>query len=276
MSTCTQTITPADAARFQEILGALPEGAVLCLGAGVYRANLFLERSVTLRGLGQVIVDGHGHSTTIKIKGDAKRVVLERLTLSRGFGGALGNAGNLEVLGDSEVTVREVELTGGASESYGGGGFIADGGRVLFDRCRLSKNSGKQAAAGVVKGSARVTLRDSVIVDNQPGPQAAALLVTEIGELVLDHCTVLQPGGPAIQIDGRATQAPRVSFEGSIVGEVKIFAPGPEPVLHARDTAFAGPLAHLDGHAGNVLVETTVDAQGHAPAGSPAAGRGPR
>src|SRR5206468_932097 len=97
MNDCTKTVTPADAGSLQSIVAGLPEGAVLCLQAGVYQpVQLTVERSLTVRGIGAVILDGRFRASTIALNKPAD-LVLESLTLKNGSGGGMGAGGNLFV-----------------------------------------------------------------------------------------------------------------------------------------------------------------------------------
>ena len=92
MNDCTKTVTPADAGSLQSIVAALPEGAVLCLSAGVYQpVQLMVERSLTVRGIGDVVLDGRFRASTVQVNKPVD-LVLESLTLKNGSGGGTSSA----------------------------------------------------------------------------------------------------------------------------------------------------------------------------------------
>jgi hypothetical protein len=165
------------------------------------------------------------------------------------------------------------------SDSNGGGGFLAHAGTLLLERCRIERNSGKKAAAVLIDGSAKVTLRDCLIVGNsgtKPAMRPPAVLVDGAGELMLEHSTVLQDGGPAFKVHGWSVVAPRVTIDSCVLGEVTVEAPGPDPKIVVRQMAMVhGPTGIEDG-GGNLIGEFPVDANGRPAPYSAAAGRGTR
>src|SRR6476661_1593933 len=93
---CDKTIGPQDAPRLKSILSELPDGGVLCLAAGTYSANLWIERSVTIRGTGNgVVIEGAHKKSTVAVAGEHIQVTLEGITLRNGDGTAGGHGGNL-------------------------------------------------------------------------------------------------------------------------------------------------------------------------------------
>ena len=210
---CDKTIGPQDAPRLKSILSELPDGGVLCLAAGTYPANLWIERSLTIRGTGGgVVIDGAHKKSTVAVAGEHIHVTLEGITLRNGDGTQGGRGGNLWLGADANVTLREVTLENGTSSENGGGAFLAHEGTLLLERCRLVGNSGKRAHAAIVDGGARVTLRDCFAADNgDDRPQRRpAILVGEAAHLDIEHTTIVQAGAPAIGVAGTMGNAPVV------------------------------------------------------------------
>lgn len=127
---CTRTVTPADARRLQDILRELPDSATLCF-EGRYEADLHIERSVTLRGRGAVVIDGRRRATVLTIPTAGITLAVENLTLRRGAGGALGEGGCVSVLKRSTVTLRDVVLEHGEADANGGGAILALDGETV-------------------------------------------------------------------------------------------------------------------------------------------------
>jgi hypothetical protein len=277
---CDKTIHPADAAQLKAILAELPDGAVLCLSAGIYRANLWIERSITVRGTGAVVVDGGHQRPTVAIAADHLNVTFEGLTLKNGDGTAGGRGGNLWVGSDSKVLLRDVTLEHGSSSANGGGGFLAHEGTLVLERCRIVSNSGKRACAALVDGGANVTLRDCVVADNvdATGRPRPAILVGEAAQLQLEHTTIVQGGGAAVSIAGTLGNAPTVRISGSILADtpLEIATPGPAARVEISSSALAAPLPDGIIGVGNVVGSLGLDGQHRPGAGSIAHGRGPR
>jgi hypothetical protein len=209
MTACTKTITPADAASLQSIVSALPDGAVLCLEAGVYQpVHLFIEKAITLRGQGEVVLDGKFRASTVEVARPVD-VVLEQLTLRNGSGGGMGAGGNLFVSDGKSVTLRQVVLENGEADANGGGGVFARSGVVLLDHCTLRKNHGRRAHSILLQAPAQVTLRDCDL--DAGDAKAPAIAVSGKAQLTVENSRL--PG--ALQVDPGAT----VHVKGSRLGK---------------------------------------------------------
>ena len=177
MNDCTKTVTPADAGSLQSIVAALPEGAVLCLSAGVYQpVQLMVERSLTVRGIGDVVLDGRFRASTVQVNKPVD-LVLESLTLKNGSGGGMGGGGNLFVFDGRSVTLRQVVLENGEADANGGGGLFVRGGTVVLDPANPDERAievGPEddfAVLGVVCGVFRPFFEQ----EPAPEPEPAAL-----------------------------------------------------------------------------------------------------
>jgi hypothetical protein len=210
MNECTKTVTPADAPSLQSIVAGLPEGAVLCFSAGVYRpVQLTLDKGVTLRGLGDVVLDGKFRASTIAVTRPVD-VTLEQLTLKNGSGGGIGGGGNLFVVDARTVTLRQVVLDGGEADANGGGGLFARAGVVVLEHCTLHQNHGRRAHSILVQGPAKVTLK-ACDVDAVDG-KAPAIAVAAHGQLTVEASHVAGElrveGGAAVRVSGSKLQRP--------------------------------------------------------------------
>lgn len=277
---CDKTIGPQDAPRLKSILSELSDGGVLCLSAGTYPANLWIERSVTIRGSGSVILDGTHKKSTVAVAGEQINVTIEGVTLRNGDGTAGGHGGNLWVGADANVTLRDVTIENGTSSENGGGGFLAHEGTLLLERCRVVKNSGKRANAAIVDGGAKVTLRDCVFADNgdSSARRRPAILVGEAARLDIEHATIVQSGAAAVAVAGTLGNSPTVRITQSILGDasVETAAPGPAPRIEVSDCALAAALP--DGVTGsrNVVGPLGLDAEHRPTPSAISRGRGPR
>jgi hypothetical protein len=266
---CNKTIGPKDAPWLKSILSELPDGGVLCLTAGTYQANLWIERSVTIRGTGNVVIDGAHKKSTLAVAGEHIDVTIEGVTLRNGDGTAGGRGGNLWLGADAKVTLRDVVLENGTSSENGGGGFLAHEGTLLLERCRIVKNSGKRANAAIVDGGAKVTMRDCLVADNGDDTprKRPAILVGEAAHVDIDHTTIVQTGASAVAVAGTLGTAPGLRITHSILGDTSIESstPGPSAQIAVADSALASALPPGVNGSQNVVGPLGLDAD-HWPA----------
>src|SRR5262249_22119931 len=78
----TRTVTPADA--LQDIINDLPDGAALNLAEGRYDVNLRIEKSLTLHGQGNVVLDGHYRAPVLWVPKKNVQLTVENVTLRHG------------------------------------------------------------------------------------------------------------------------------------------------------------------------------------------------
>lgn len=273
---CTKSITPADAPRLQQIIDELPDGAVLCLAEGRYEAQLFIERSVTIRGSGATtVIDGRYRDSTITVARRTVDLVVENIVLRRGSGGGMGHGGNLSVLKAHTVVVRDVSLELGEAEANGGGALLATDGEVVLDRCTLTGNRGSRAQAILLDGITSATLRDCLVVAEQG--DAPAVYVAGGAQLTLDHSTVIGAHG-AVQVYGGNPTRPSLVVDASILGMPAITseATNASPRITVRGSALSAAASGIEDLGGNVYGELRLDAEHRPIAGSIAEGRGPR
>jgi parallel beta helix pectate lyase-like protein len=261
---CTRTIAPSDSHHIREILDELSAGSTLCLKSGVYESALWVERSITIRGLGDdVILDGQFRQSTVRVgRGDVD-LVLERLTLRYGSGGGDGSGGNLQISDSRSVTARDVVFEDGEADANGGGAILLHRGNLLLERCRLSSNHGARAQAILAEGGSLV-LRDCLIIGNTG--DAPAILLDEDVQAELQHTTIVDNGGVAIKVAGNIRPRPRLVIDACILGGPPLLVTNPEsdprPFISIRGSALSEALSPAY-DAGDNLVDTfTVDTDG--------------
>jgi len=265
----------------KKILKELPEGAVLCLQPGVYNTRLWIDRSLTVRGLGGgVILDGNGQASTIEVVREAVDFVLEQVTVRGGAGGGMGQGGNLNIDDSHRVVLREVTLESGSSDDNGGGGLLLNRGELLMERCRVTQNRGSRAQAILVNAGAKLTLRDCLVAGNGAGSRgdAPAIFLTGAVDLTVERSTIFGNRGMALRVGGDDKIPSTVSVSSSILGDPAIVA-GPAQRTHARivvkDCALSAAVAGIEDAGGNVVGEIRLDAEYRPIAGSIAVGKGP-
>ncbi len=224
-----RAVGPDEAERLADILEELPAGAVVTLAPGVYKVNLFIDKSLHLRGGAPgVVLDGKYRAPVLQVGKRDVDLIVEQVTLRRGSGGGVGDGGNVNVHKARSVTLREVELLDGEAEANGGGAVRGVGGRVTLDRCRFAGNRGARASTILVEG-ALVELIDCRFEAGAAGSAAIAVIV---GELRIKGCTIQHADRAAIAILGAAGPGPLVEISDTqIAGKPIEIAPGVEPVL---------------------------------------------
>ncbi|MGC9529973.1 MAG: hypothetical protein ACP5G2_05065 [Candidatus Bipolaricaulaceae bacterium] len=114
---CTVLVRPGES--IQAAIDQAPEGAVICVGAGVWEENLRLERELTLVGAGceETVIKGAGlNQPAILVQGGEQVVVrIEGLTVARAKGWQGGHGirmtGRVQV-DICDVVIREVQDDG--------------------------------------------------------------------------------------------------------------------------------------------------------------------
>ena len=104
----TEIRVPEDYSTIQEAIDAVKEGGTIVVTPGTYRENISIYKSLTLRGedRSRVILDGM-ERLAISVSSNAKRVVLERLSIQNGKTGVFVLTGDR----DTTVFVNDVNIT---------------------------------------------------------------------------------------------------------------------------------------------------------------------
>jgi hypothetical protein len=278
MTACTRTVTPADP--LEDIIKQLPDGAVLCLSDGVY-GRLWIERSLTVRGLGnEVVLEGNGNSTISVVRKDID-FTLEHVVLRRGFGGAMGSGGNLHVDQAGRIVLRDVVLEDGESDHNGGGAINSDSKELLLERCVLRGNFGVRGSAIQLQPGSKFFMRDSVVVGNSAsrrgGGEAPAIFLDGGSDVTIERSTIVN-AGPAIRLKG-SRESTTVSIIDSIVGDPPLEGPPSRDTatrVVVRNCALSRAVPSTQDGGGNVVGKIELDAEHRPVAGSIAVGKGPR
>ena len=273
---CTKTVGPAEKDKLGDVIEGLPDGAVLCLEPGTYVLSTVLQKSITLRGLGtpaEVILDGDGGGSVLRIAPDAKRVLLERLTVQNGA--AVIGSGGIDG-GSDDLTLREVVLRGHrAGGETPGAALGLSRGKATLERCRIEGNQGRSGGAIYLSGSAKVTLRDTLVTGNTA--TRSVIWVHQWAELHLERSTVAgNDADAAIELLATTVQTPTVTIADSIVAAAKTaLANGPRlpgKLTVSRSLVEGEQRGATDG-GGNKAGAADLDPATFAPrAGSPAIG----
>jgi hypothetical protein len=131
-------------------------------GSGAYVVSVtnLAGRTLTIQGMGagQTIIDGQGARVGLFLDGSTTNVMVEKLSITRGFRAGTGTAttyGGAGIL-MSNGTVRlctilnNANITNGAGYANGGGVFIAGG---LLSQCSIVSNTASMTATRQARGA---------------------------------------------------------------------------------------------------------------------------
>jgi hypothetical protein len=175
----------------------LDEGATVYLSPGTFNGPLDITKSLTLRATGPGVI--------IRSRGDCSVFVnhpveleIEGITFRRGASYA-GFGGLISVIEKGRVTLRGVTLEEGQSDQ-GPGAVLCRRGELVFDRCVLRRNRGLNPEAIRVQSTARIVLRDSVVIGE--GTPKPLIFLHGASTALVERTTLVQPGGVAMELLG--------------------------------------------------------------------------
>ncbi|MEW5740982.1 MAG: right-handed parallel beta-helix repeat-containing protein [Myxococcota bacterium] len=203
-------------------LAAAKPGDTLRIPAGRYPVNLIIDKSITLLGVGQVVLDGTHRGSVLRIQAPGGAVTLSALML---VGGAADEAGGGVAVMNGDVELIDCTLRFNKAPQYGGGGLYVRHGRTRVTRCRIEANTGRQGGGVLVDDVAELSMRDSTIVQNA-AVDGGGLRVKEGGKAALLGCTIADnkvvgdaAKGSAVSLAGTSSRAPAVALKACVVSE---------------------------------------------------------
>lgn len=98
----------ADRSPLQERVDQALPGSVLVVPAGTYRGDLFLDRPITLRAEGHVVLLGSGQGSVVRVR--AGQVTIEGFTIDGQGGGDLGRDSSGIHVSAADVTIRRCHI----------------------------------------------------------------------------------------------------------------------------------------------------------------------
>lgn len=159
---CTVTVQPGES--IQKAIDEASDGAVICLVEGTWEENIYITKSMKLRGVGP-------DQSEIKGKVEEHRSFVYKPVI--------------HITSEAEISVDIEELTvNGITFNYGifSTVFIEGGARVAITNARISGNSGD----GVwLKDSAQATIANSFISKSADG-----IWVTDLARLTITHSVI--------------------------------------------------------------------------------------
>ena len=215
MPECTIWVQPGES--IQAAIDAAPEGAVICLPAGIWEENIVIEKSITLRGMGaeQTIIDGiEDGYPVVWIMGpeeevQAISVQIEGLTIT----GADGRCADEEericahgvlIQGSAQVAITRSTISGNGVAGI----MLLGSAQAEITNATISEN-GKGGI--VLLDSAQTEITGSTISGNG----VAGIMLADSAQAVITSSTISENGKGGIVLVGSA-QA--VITDSSIVG----------------------------------------------------------
>lgn len=210
----TITVCPdgCDHATISAAILAADEGDTVLVGAGTYRENIALDRSIRVRGVSSTatIVDGGGAGAVFWVTQGVVATISD-MTITGGrrdAGAGILNQGALN-LRDAVVSgnaAPEGENTfGGGVYNYGGalsirsvtfedneagyGGAILNAGTLVVGRATLRNNTARAGGGAVYNYSGTALINNSVIVDNHTATRGGGAFFNA-GALAIANSTV--------------------------------------------------------------------------------------
>ena len=174
----------------QAAITAANPGGTVTICAGTYVGDLFIDKSVTLRGAGDgagagdTILQGSGTTSVVRIQtAGPDTVSLERLRITGGVASAGG--GGIFNVGSLQLSLTACTITGNATNIMGGG-ILHGSGILSLSACTISGNSAN--VAGGIYGVGTMNLTNSMVIDNTVANNAGGIF--NGGMLTLDASAV--------------------------------------------------------------------------------------
>lgn len=208
----------------QAAIALAPEGGVVCLQEGVWRENIVIVKSLTLRGAGasgQTTISGAfgGSAPVIRVEGDQEtEVTIEGVAVSWGpigiavVGSAQVTIANsavrfcgwgIAIAGSAQATIMNSSVTG----CQGYGIYITDSARATIHATEVESNEGLLAV--YVDASAAASLTASMISGNR----YKGVVVGNKAHMDIRDTLIENNGSDGVTIGGSA----RVTIIGSTV-----------------------------------------------------------
>lgn len=210
----------------QEAIDAAYPNAIVQVPSGVYLANLHIRQPVTLLALGEVVIDGAGQGSVVRV--DCEGAGLVRLAGFALVNGVSSEAGGGVCVLKGSVELKKCTLRFNKAPGYGGGAVYAAEGKLVLKACRLEANTGRQGGGVLADGESVVELFDSLVLQNA-AVQGGGLRAKEGATIRVAGCTVADNkvvSGPnevgeggAIYLSATTTRAPKIVVVNSIIAE---------------------------------------------------------
>lgn len=214
------------------------DGDVIDVPAGTWTGGLVINRGITLRGQGEVILDGQGRGPIVTINAPGAAVTLSGLR----FTNAVALSGAAVLFHEGRLTLKGCRFESCFAPNHGGGAVYGRGDTLWVERCRFERNTGRQGGAMLLDQLIIATIRDSLFVGNT-AVRGGAIRLKEGARAELSGCTLVDnlhvgetDGGATFDLCGTATRVPRLDLE------LCVWQGGSKPEL-GRATLFPGEVS---------------------------------
>lgn len=203
--------------RLADVIAGLERGAVIDIAPGRYFERLVLDRSITLRGAGDLTrIGGLGRGSIIAIDAEDAEVSLDSLSLEGGGGPAGGGI----CLSRGSLNLENVRIHRARADV--GGGIAVLGGRLVARLLRIEEVEAHLGGAIYIAGRGRLEVAEA-----------------EIRSARADRGGTLYMAGEArASLSALTVSKSRAREENG--GQV-VWLDGPDPVLSLERVRFADP-----------------------------------
>lgn len=161
------------------------------VAAGTYTENVFIRRSVTIRGADEAttIVDGGGNGTVFEIFATGG-VTIKNVTIRNGASG--GTGGGIDMCCTASLTLLNSTVSGNHATGEGGGIFVCCGSSLTIKNSIVSDNHTDSEGGGIFGccgGS--LTLQNSTVSDNSAGTTGGGIVAIAGIEVSLTRTEVV-------------------------------------------------------------------------------------
>ena len=169
----------------------LASKTVVRLGADIVLSStvqiLNGQSGLVIDGTNKYKVDGAGSVRCFIVKGPTTEVVVQNLTISRGYGIST-LSGNTTVLDTSRISTGASNST---ADAVGGGAFfISEGARVVLTRCVISGSSAQLSGGGLYITAHAVVMMSSCMIYENTAPDVGGGIFVSDSTLSLEASTI--------------------------------------------------------------------------------------
>ncbi len=146
-----------------KVMDDLPIDSTIILSAGIWRVNLLITRSITIKGADGATLDGGQLGSVFKIDRPGLKVSLNNLEI---FNGMSVSGGGLNLSADSEVTIENCIMMGNHASTTGGAISVTRG-NLFIENSTFIKNEAQMGGIFTAGNDARVVIKNCIFKENK-------------------------------------------------------------------------------------------------------------